>query len=68
MAEGGDGKKPVFGQRYLTEPDKVFQHNAWDHIQWEEDHKKQAEEKVLKNSMEKLSLQKQGFSSVVLYM
>lgn len=59
MAEGGDGKKPVFGQRYLTEPDKVFQHNAWDHIQWEEDHKKQAEEKVLKNSMEKLSLQKQ---------
>ena len=32
-----------------------------DHIQWEEDHKKQAEEKVLKNSMEKLSLQKQGF-------
>ena len=31
MAEAGDDekKRPVFGERYLTDPNKVFQHNAW---------------------------------------
>lgn len=28
MAEGGD-KRPIFGNRFLQDPDKVFEHNAW---------------------------------------
>ncbi|GIX79612.1 hypothetical protein CDAR_548241, partial [Caerostris darwini] len=43
-------KKPQFGTRYLNEPEKVFQHNAWDDVEWNEELKQSAEEKLKLNS------------------
>ncbi|GIX73595.1 tRNA N(3)-methylcytidine methyltransferase METTL2 [Caerostris extrusa] len=43
-------KKPQFGTRYLNEPEKVFQHNAWDDVEWNEELKQNAEEKIKLNS------------------
>lgn len=43
-------KKPQFGTRYLTDPHKVFEHNAWDDIEWNDALTKEAEEKLKLNS------------------
>ncbi|VEU21798.1 DEKNAAC102387 [Brettanomyces naardenensis] len=36
-----------FGQRYLTDEKKVFQHNAWDNVALDEDQINQIKEKIL---------------------
>lgn len=38
----------TFGQRFLTEEKDVFQHNAWDHVEWGEEQIQQAQELISK--------------------
>ncbi|KAL8176022.1 UNVERIFIED_CONTAM: Methyltransferase-like protein 2 [Gekko kuhli] len=55
MAAPGDGegrRRAPFGTRFLADPARLFQHNAWDHVEWTEEQEAAARRKVQENSVQ----------------
>lgn len=48
--EDSADKRPQFGNRYLQNESDVFEHNAWDDVEWNDELESEAREKVNKNS------------------
>ncbi|MED6271092.1 hypothetical protein CHARACLAT_016762 [Characodon lateralis] len=48
------------GSRILTNPDDVFKHNMWDHVQWTELDQEAARQRAEENSSVRLPLTEQG--------
>jgi SAM-dependent methyltransferase len=43
-------KKPKYGTRYLLDRSKIFDFNAWDDVEWDEEQEREARSKVEANS------------------
>uniref|UniRef100_A0A672Z437 tRNA N(3)-cytidine methyltransferase n=1 Tax=Sphaeramia orbicularis TaxID=375764 RepID=A0A672Z437_9TELE len=56
---GGRPSAPL-GSRILLNPDDIFKHNMWDHVQWTEEDKENACQKAKENSSEQIPLKEQG--------
>ncbi|XP_022068920.1 mRNA N(3)-methylcytidine methyltransferase METTL8 [Acanthochromis polyacanthus] len=58
-SSGGRPSAPL-GSRILTNPDDVFKHNMWDHVEWTEEDEENARKKAQENSSEQHPLKEQG--------
>ncbi|XP_041663194.1 mRNA N(3)-methylcytidine methyltransferase METTL8 [Cheilinus undulatus] len=56
---GGRPSAPL-GSRILTNPDDIFKHNMWDHVQWTEEDEENARQKTEENSCVQIPLTEQG--------
>ncbi|RZF35168.1 hypothetical protein LSTR_LSTR014328 [Laodelphax striatellus] len=52
-------KRPQFGNRHLLDKNDTFQHNAWDNVQWNDEQKAKAEEKVNEQMSKLISEERQ---------
>ncbi|KAL2076678.1 hypothetical protein ACEWY4_027728 [Coilia grayii] len=59
MSAGGRPPVPL-GGRLLTNPDCVFQHNMWDHVQWSEEDTEEARRRAEENSSERVPQEEQA--------
>lgn len=50
-------KRPQFGTRTLSNQDDVYQHNAWDNVEWDDDFKREVITKIEQNSASPMSEQ-----------
>ncbi|XP_043987416.1 mRNA N(3)-methylcytidine methyltransferase METTL8 [Gambusia affinis] len=48
------------GSRILTNPDDIFKHNMWDHVQWTKEDQEVARERAEENSSIRIPLTEQG--------
>ncbi|CAG8460787.1 17686_t:CDS:2 [Cetraspora pellucida] len=50
---------PTFGTRTLENKEHVWNHNAWDNVEWDEEQERYARERILKQSNKLMSLEEQ---------
>ncbi|XP_034041898.1 mRNA N(3)-methylcytidine methyltransferase METTL8 isoform X2 [Thalassophryne amazonica] len=60
LASSGGRPSAPLGSRILTNPDDIFKHNMWDHVQWTEEEKENACQKAQENSCVQIPLMEQS--------